>query len=181
MWRPPAGAAWSSTGAAAAASRTCWLGPIIPETLPKSTGSCAACDPTSSPESRWAPTPCSSGRASKARRQDLHAGALALSKGFNRLYCLHFLKTLKRKSILKLGQFPDIYDRRAVAAARDFFDFDDLVTAPLHGFDSAIDYWTRSSCRQFLGAHAGAECAQRTVPAGVLAGRPVGRLPARPA
>jgi predicted alpha/beta-fold hydrolase len=83
--------------------------------------------------------------------QDLHAGALALSKGFNRLYCLHFLKTLKRKSILKLAQFPDIYDRRAVTAARDFSDFDGLVTAPLHGFDSAIDYWTRSSCRQFLG------------------------------
>jgi len=83
--------------------------------------------------------------------QDLHAGALALSRGFNRLYCAHFLKTLKRKSILKLAHFPDVYDRRAVMAARDFFDFDGLVTAPLHGFDSAVDYWTRSSCRQFLG------------------------------
>jgi predicted alpha/beta-fold hydrolase len=83
--------------------------------------------------------------------QDLHAGAVALSRGFNRLYCLHFLVTLKRKSLLKLDCFPDLYDRRTVSAARDFFDFDDVVTAPLHGFANAMDYWTRSSCRQFLG------------------------------
>ena len=76
---------------------------------------------------------------------------MALSRGFNRLYCLHFLTTLKRKSILKLDRFPGLYDRRQVLAARDFFDFDDVVTAPLHGFDSALDYWTRSSCKQFLG------------------------------
>ena len=83
--------------------------------------------------------------------QDLHAGALALSRGFNRFYCWTFLTTLKRKSALKLDRFPGLYDRRRLLAARDFFDFDDLVTAPLHGFDGALDYWTRSSCKQYLG------------------------------
>jgi hypothetical protein len=34
--------------------------------------------------------------------------------------------------------------------ARDFFDFDDAVTAPMHGFASCYDYWTRSSSRRFL-------------------------------
>jgi uncharacterized protein len=82
--------------------------------------------------------------------QDLHAGAVSLSTGFGRVYSMNFLRTLKRKSLHKLQRFPDIYDRRRLLASRDFFDFDDAVTAPLHGFASAIDYWTRSSCRQFL-------------------------------
>ena len=83
--------------------------------------------------------------------QDLHAGAVALSRGFNRLYCLNFMVTLKRKSLLKLDRFPGLYDRRRVLSSRDFFDFDEAVTAPLHGFESAMDYWTRSSCKQYLG------------------------------
>ena len=83
--------------------------------------------------------------------QDLHAGAVALSRGFNRLYCWNFMTTLKRKSAAKLDRFPGLYDRRQVLAARTFFEFDDVVTAPLHGFDNALDYWTRSSCKQFLG------------------------------
>ena len=82
---------------------------------------------------------------------DLHAGAIALASGVNRIYCHNFLVTLKRKSLAKLDLFPGLYDRRQLLAARDFFAFDALVTAPLHGFASAIDYWTRSSCRQFLG------------------------------
>ncbi|MEI7444941.1 MAG: alpha/beta fold hydrolase [Burkholderiales bacterium] len=83
--------------------------------------------------------------------QDLHAGAIALSRGFNRLYAEHFLKTLRRKSLAMLERHPGLFDASRVAASRDFFDFDEWVTAPLHGFASAIDYWTRSSCRQFLG------------------------------
>lgn len=83
--------------------------------------------------------------------QDLHAGAIRLSRGFNRLYTLNFLATLRRKSLEMLDRHPGLFDRARVAASRNFFDFDELVTAPLHGFDSAIDYWTRSSCRQFLG------------------------------
>jgi uncharacterized protein len=82
--------------------------------------------------------------------QDLHAGAICLSRGFGRVYSMNFLRTLKRKSLAKLERFPGIFDRRSLLAARDFFAFDEIVTAPLHGFASAIDYWTRSSCRQYL-------------------------------
>ena len=83
--------------------------------------------------------------------QDLHAGAIRLSQGFNRLYALNFLVTLRRKSVAMLERHPGLFDAKQVAASRDFFDFDELVTAPLHGFRSARDYWQRSSCRQFLG------------------------------
>ncbi|MFM1989074.1 MAG: hypothetical protein RJA99_2031 [Pseudomonadota bacterium] len=82
---------------------------------------------------------------------DLHAGAIVLSRGFNRLYTESFLRTLRRKSLAMLERHPGLFDGAKVAASRDFFDFDEWVTAPLHGFASAIDYWTRSSCRQFLG------------------------------
>jgi predicted alpha/beta-fold hydrolase len=82
--------------------------------------------------------------------QDLQAGAMSLTRNFNRLYCLSFLGTLKRKSLLKLDRFPDLYDRRLLLAARNFQEFDDIVTAPLHGFVDARDYWTRSSCKQYL-------------------------------
>jgi len=83
--------------------------------------------------------------------QDLQAGAQALSRGFSLVYTRHFLHTLKRKSLAKLAQYPDLFDRERMLRSRDFFDFDDAVTAPMHGFDSCYDYWTRSSCRQFLG------------------------------
>jgi predicted alpha/beta-fold hydrolase len=83
--------------------------------------------------------------------QDLHAGAISLSRGFNRLYSLNFLLTLRRKSLAMLDRHPGLFDATRVAQARDFFDFDEHVTAPLHGFANALDYWQRSSCRQFLG------------------------------
>jgi predicted alpha/beta-fold hydrolase len=83
--------------------------------------------------------------------QDLRAGADALARGFSRVYTANFLATLRHKSLEKLGRFPGLFDADAVRAARTFHDFDDLVTAPLHGFASCWDYWARSSSRRFLG------------------------------
>lgn len=82
--------------------------------------------------------------------QDLHASAIALSKGFNRIYTRNFLFTLKRKSLAMLERHPGLFDADRVRTARTFFDFDDLVTAPLHGFADAMDYWRRASCKQYL-------------------------------
>ncbi len=82
--------------------------------------------------------------------QDLLAGATALSRGFNRVYTRNFLATLKRKSLAKLQQHPGLFDRERMLAARDFFDFDDAVTAPMHGFRDCYDYWERSSSKRFL-------------------------------
>jgi len=82
--------------------------------------------------------------------QDLQAGAVSLACGFNRLYAHNFLRSLRRKSLAMLERHPGLFDAAAVAGARDFFAFDEHVTAPLHGFAGALDYWTRSSCRQFL-------------------------------
>ncbi|HOA92526.1 MAG TPA: hydrolase [Quisquiliibacterium sp.] len=82
--------------------------------------------------------------------QDLLAGATALSRGFNRVYTRNFLATLKRKSLHKLEQHPGLFDRTRMLAARDFFGFDNDVTAPMHGFRDCYDYWARSSCKPWL-------------------------------
>jgi len=81
---------------------------------------------------------------------DLTLSGEALARGFNRVYTRMFLKTLKKKSAGKLQTFPGIFDGEAMQRSRTFRDFDDAVTAPLHGFVDADDYWTQSSAGQFL-------------------------------
>ena len=82
---------------------------------------------------------------------DLQAAGHGLGRGLNRLYTWHFLQTLKPKSMQKLSQHPGLYDAQAVLRARNLYEFDHLVTAPLHGFLSADDYWTRASSKPDLG------------------------------
>ena len=82
---------------------------------------------------------------------DLAASGRALDRGFNRLaYTRMFLSTLKPKSIAKLAAFPGIYAAARVRAARTFREFDDTVTAPIHGFRDADHYWGHSSSGPWL-------------------------------
>jgi uncharacterized protein len=81
---------------------------------------------------------------------DLARGARHINQGFARVYEAHFLGSLKRKARAKLRQYPDLADPRRIDAARTIYDFDDAVTAPVHGFASADDYYTRSSALGFL-------------------------------
>ncbi|CAJ0872888.1 YheT family hydrolase [Ralstonia flatus] len=81
---------------------------------------------------------------------DMRAGGAALSKGFNMVYTRMFLRTLKAKANAKLDQHPGLYDRDAMMATRTLGQFDNLVTAPLHGFRDVLDYWTRASSKPVL-------------------------------
>jgi hypothetical protein len=82
---------------------------------------------------------------------DLAAGGWAIGRGFNRLvYTRMFLNTMKPKALRKLAQFPGLFDREALAAARDLYEFDNVFTAPLHGFKSTEDYWARASAKPLL-------------------------------
>jgi predicted alpha/beta-fold hydrolase len=81
---------------------------------------------------------------------DLTAAGEALGRGFNLAYTHSFLWTLKRKSLDKLEHHPRLYDAVQVRRARTLRAFDDLVTAPLHGFADANDYWKRSSSKPWL-------------------------------
>jgi predicted alpha/beta-fold hydrolase len=81
---------------------------------------------------------------------DLMAAGDALGRGLNMIYTRAFLRTLKRKSLAKLEHHPGIYDDDRVRRARTLREFDDVVTAPLHGFRDTDDYWTRASGKPWL-------------------------------
>ena len=82
---------------------------------------------------------------------DLAAGGWAIGRGFNRqVYTRMFLRSMKPKALAKLAQFPGLFDRAAMLAARDLYAFDKLFTAPLHGFQSTEDYWGRASAKPHL-------------------------------
>jgi uncharacterized protein len=81
---------------------------------------------------------------------DPSVGGVALSSGFNLVYTRNFLRTLKRKAVTKAQQYPGLFDLEAALLARDFHMFDDIVTAPLHGFRNADDYWRRAASKPVL-------------------------------
>ena len=81
---------------------------------------------------------------------DLKAGAMELAKPKNCLYMQQFLVTLHEKIKKKMELLPgrindDNYDR-----IKNFKDFDDRYTAPIHGFKDAEDYWAKCSSGQFI-------------------------------
>ncbi|WCM93552.1 alpha/beta hydrolase [Acidovorax sp. NCPPB 2350] len=83
---------------------------------------------------------------------DLAAGGFAIGRGFNRqVYTRMFLHTMVPKALAKWRQHPGLFDREALRAARDLHAFDDVFTAPLHGFRDADDYWRRASAKPLLG------------------------------
>jgi uncharacterized protein len=81
---------------------------------------------------------------------DLEAGARLMEKGFARVYVRHFLETLVEKTEKKLERYPDLCDIERLRTARTFFEFDDQLTGPVHGFAGAHDYYRRSSSIHFL-------------------------------
>jgi predicted alpha/beta-fold hydrolase len=83
---------------------------------------------------------------------DLAAGADALEHGFGRVYTWMFLRTLKRKVEEKAALHPGQFDAARVRATRTLREFDDLYTAPLHGFRDAADYYARASAKPGLDA-----------------------------
>jgi predicted alpha/beta-fold hydrolase len=81
---------------------------------------------------------------------DLERGARFISTGFSRIYDRHFLRTLHRKAMAKLERYPGLFDETALDRAESIFEFDDAVTAPIHGFVDAHDYYSRSSSLGYL-------------------------------
>jgi len=82
---------------------------------------------------------------------DLAAAGHALDSGFNRhVYTARFLSTLKAKGLRKAALFPALLDADAIRAATTFQEFDTLVTARLHGFVDAEDYWLKVSSKPWL-------------------------------
>jgi predicted alpha/beta-fold hydrolase len=81
---------------------------------------------------------------------DLAASAHAADEHYFGLLGRHFLATLVPKALAKAQQFPGLLDVEAVRRCRSFAAFDDVVTAPLHGFRDGPHYWSDSSCARFV-------------------------------
>lgn len=82
---------------------------------------------------------------------DLAAGGHAIGHGFNRLvYTRMFLNTMRPKALRKYAQHPGLFDRDALMRAQDLFEFDNIFTAPVHGFRDTEDYWNRASAKPHL-------------------------------
>lgn len=81
---------------------------------------------------------------------DLERGSRFISKGVSRIYDRHFLRTLRAKAMAKLERFPGLFDRDGLRRAASIYDFDDVVTAPVHGFADAHDYYAKSSSLGWL-------------------------------
>jgi predicted alpha/beta-fold hydrolase len=82
---------------------------------------------------------------------NLMAGGGAICSGFNRIsYNRMFLKTMMPKAMKKIAQHPKLFDIERLRASRDLREFDNVFTAPLHGFRDVDDYWTRGSSKPHL-------------------------------
>ena len=84
---------------------------------------------------------------------DLAASGWAIGRGFNRqVYTRMFLRSMVPKALQKLEQHPGLFSRGDLLAARDLYAFDNVVTAPLHGFKNTDDYWKRASGKPHMAA-----------------------------
>jgi len=83
---------------------------------------------------------------------DLRAGALELARRRNTFYMRQFLRSLHRKIKSKARQYPGMIHAEGFHRIKNFKDFDDRYTAPIHGFKDAEDYWRRCSSGQFIPA-----------------------------
>lgn len=82
---------------------------------------------------------------------DLAACGEQIGRGFNKLvYTRRFLNTMIPKALRKLEQHPGLFDGDRLRRARTLYEFDNLFTAPLHGFRDAPDYYARASAKPHL-------------------------------
>lgn len=81
---------------------------------------------------------------------DLTAAGNALAEGFCKVYTKRFLATMKAGALAKLARFPGIFEADLVARATTLRAFDNVVTAPLHGYRDTDDYWLRASAKPGL-------------------------------
>ena len=82
---------------------------------------------------------------------DLMQSGLAIGRGLNRhIYTPMFLRSMKPKAMAKWAQYPGLFDKDALMAAKDLFNFDNVFTAPLHGFKDTQDYWLRASAKPVM-------------------------------
>ncbi len=67
-----------------------------------------------------------------------------------RVYRRIMLRTLRQRGLAAAARFPEALCAQSIRRSLTFRDYDDIVTARVHGFANAEDYYGKSSCKQFL-------------------------------
>ena len=80
----------------------------------------------------------------------LQVCADAINVGFSKLYQWYLIRRMKRSVECKFNRHTAAFDWERAMQARTFSEFDDAVTAPLHGFAGRDDYYDRCSSVSFL-------------------------------
>lgn len=76
---------------------------------------------------------------------DLARASNHINQGFARVYQRHFIKSLKQKALKKLERFPNLISADRLMRIGTMYEFDDAVTASVHGFRNADHYYSSSS------------------------------------
>lgn len=78
---------------------------------------------------------------------DLSACSARIEQGFSKIYKTYLLASLKKNALRKhhliKGELDVSY--QSIKRVTKLYEFDDLITAPLHGFKGAQDYYQRCS------------------------------------
>ena len=80
----------------------------------------------------------------------LYGSCVELHKTRNYPYALMFLINLKAKLRRKLEMYPEKISKKEIKAISTLKEFDDVYTSKAHGFEDAMDYYTKCSSLQFL-------------------------------
>ena len=80
----------------------------------------------------------------------LSSSSQQLTRRENRLYTHRFLQTLLEKVTEKSARYPQDITPSMLASIRSLYEFDNVITGPLHGFKDAEDYYERNSSLYFL-------------------------------
>ncbi|MCP3901065.1 MAG: alpha/beta fold hydrolase, partial [Desulfobacteraceae bacterium] len=81
---------------------------------------------------------------------DLKGSSECLAKFQNIIYMKRFLRMFHEKIKAKMIFMPEEINDKAYNNIKNFKDFDDRYTAPIHGFKNALDYWEKSNSLQFI-------------------------------
>jgi predicted alpha/beta-fold hydrolase len=81
---------------------------------------------------------------------ELQKASKRIQEGFSKIYQWHLLNCLRRRLSEKFREQELEYGLKTLSGIKTMWDFDEKVTAPLHGFACAEDYYSRSSSRRYL-------------------------------
>ena len=76
---------------------------------------------------------------------NLVTSGIRLSNGITKFYGKHFTKSLKTKASKKIKRYKLDINLESIRECRTLMQFDDRFTAPIHGFNGVLDYWSKSS------------------------------------